>query len=87
MIPRVYFNTIEELNAKCEATLKARPNAIEVVEIWAPCYLNDKERKRESHVEILRPDGYYDSIYFKIGSELLADEIYTELKRFNKITR
>ena len=84
MIPRVYFNNIEELKAKCQLAIDKRNNPIDVVELWTPCYLNDKERKRETSIEILRPDGYYDKIYFKVGDEKLADEVYNQLKEFNR---
>jgi hypothetical protein len=84
MIERVYFNNIDELKNKCIEARKARPKAIEIVEMWKPCYLNDKERKREMHLEILRVDGYWDKIYFKIGDENLAKQVYDELTQFNR---
>ena len=77
---KVYFKNIEELKAKCELVR----GKIDIVEMWNPCYLNDKERKRETSIEILRTDGYYSKIYFKIGDEELAETVYNELKEYNR---
>ena len=79
-----YFTNIEILKQQCKQVVEKRNNPIDVVELWTPCYLNDSESKREVNIEVLRVDGYYDRIYFKVGDEKLADDVYNELKSYNR---
>lgn len=80
---KTYYTDFEVLAKQC-AEVKKERNAIEVVELWKPCYLNDKERRRETTIEILRLDGYWDKIYFKLGQEELARIVYDQLATFNR---
>ena len=80
-----YFTNIEELKKQC-IEIKETNNPVEVVELWKPCYLNERERRnpRETSIEVLRLDGYWDKIYFKLGDEELAKSVYSELEVFNR---
>ena len=80
-----YFNNIEELINQCKK-VKETNNLIEVVGLWKPCYLNERERRnpRETSIEVARLDGYWDKIYFKLGDEELAEKVYDELSKFNR---
>jgi len=80
-----YFTNIEELKKQCIEVKKAN-NPIEVIEIWKPCYLNEREKRnpRETSIEVARLDGYWDKIYFKVGDEELANEVYSKLSIFNR---
>ena len=66
-----YNDNLEDLKLRCE--LVKEKNAIEVVALW----VGD-----ESHLEILRTDGYYDTIYFEDKDK--ADEVYNTLKVYNR---
>jgi len=66
-----YNDNLEDLKLRCE--LVKDKNAIEVVELWVG---------NESHLEILRTDGYYDTIYFEDKDK--ADEVYNILKVYNR---
>lgn len=75
-----YFTNITDLHLKCKKTMDSLNNPIEIVQLWKPCYLGN-EPKREYNIEILRPDGYYDTIYFPIGDENICYNIYIELDK------
>jgi len=83
---RKSFKNIEELKQQCKEVVEKRKNPIDVVELWKPCYLNDAERQRprKTTLDVLRVDGYYDTIEFNIGDEALAEEVYNELKEYNR---
>jgi len=66
-----YNDNLEDLKFRCE--LVKDKDAIEVVELWVG---------EESHLEILRTDGYYDSIFFEDKDK--ADEVYNILKVYNR---
>lgn len=66
-----YNDNLEDLKLRCE--LVKDKNAIEVVALW----VGD-----EAHLEILRTDGYYDTIYFEDKDK--ADEVYNILKVYNR---
>ena len=77
--------SLDKLKAQCIEVRQAT-NPIEMVEFWIPCYLNEDEKKkpRKTHIEVLRSDGWWDSIYFEVGQEELAKTVYNELKEFNR---
>ena len=66
-----YNDNLEDLKLRCE--LVKEKNAIEVVQLWVG---------NESHLDILRTDGYYDTIYFEDKDK--ADEVYSILKVYNR---
>ncbi len=68
-----YEGLIDSPTAKAFFELVKDKNVIEVVELWVG---------NESHLEILRTDGYYDTIYFEDKDK--ADEVYNILKVYNR---
>jgi hypothetical protein len=80
---RTYFTDIESLINQCKEVIKQN-NPPEVVELWKPCYLGNDKRNRETHIEVARLDGYWDSIYFHLGNEEKAQSVYDELEHLNR---
>ena len=81
---REFFNgSFEELEERCKLAREKMDNPIEVVSFWKSTPIMS-EKKKEDGLEILRLDGYYDSIYFELGEEEKVMEIYNKLKKYNR---
>jgi len=74
------FNGIDDLEIRCKSVLNTNP---EIIQLWTPCSMLD-ESPRGAHIEILRTDGYWDSIYFEVGENDKADEVYKRLSKYNR---
>ena len=68
-------NIIERINSYIEITKKPP-----VIDTLTPCYLFPTDPKCPSEIEILKPSGYFDKIYFEIGEEKMRDKVYDLLK-------
>jgi hypothetical protein len=75
------FNGIDDLETRCKAVLDTNP--IDVVELCTPLQMSN-EPPRGSHIEILRVDGYMDSIHFDVGDDDKAKEVYNTLSKYNR---
>jgi hypothetical protein len=78
---REWFYDISNLIERCENTKKHfGEKAIEIVESWEPLEIKDDC----GHIEILRTDGYFDSIHFEPNQIKLFNETYNALKKYNR---
>jgi hypothetical protein len=76
-----WFSSVDDLIARCEITKKHfGDKAIEIVELWTPIEI----KTNCGHIEILRTDNYYDSIFFEPYKLDLLKQTYKQLEKYNR---
>ena len=76
-----WFTSVDDLIERCEITKKHfGDKAIEIVELWTPLEI----KTNCGHLEILRTDKYFDTIFFEPNQADLMEETYKQLEKYNR---